>query len=138
MLTHEYIRHRRGYAFGAGACWVRVYTGEPGDAPVVVCEEVRDAGGADLSEMSSQLAAEVISEHFPDGLPDLPVPLIWVEHHPARKHGPGRYHLLTFASYTPRPAAAGFVRRLTLGPPTRRERLTPSEVEALTATPESS
>jgi hypothetical protein len=130
-LTHEYIRHRRGYAFGAGCCWIRVYEDEAGDAPVVVCEELPGVGSAGVSEMSSQLAAEVILEHFADGLPDLPCPLLWVEHRPARRRGPGRYVLLTFPSYDPRPAGAGFVRRVTLGAP-RREPLNPDEVAILT------
>jgi len=130
-LTYEYIRHRRGYSFAAGCCWIRIYEGEPGDAPVVVCEELRGVGGVGVSEMSAQLAAEVILEHFADGLPDLPRPLLWIEHRPARRRGPGRYALLTFASYQPRPAGAGFVRRVTLGAP-RREALTPEEVTMLT------
>jgi hypothetical protein len=130
-LTHEYIRHRRGYAFGAGCCWIRVYEGEEGDAPVVICEELPEVGGAGVSEMSSQLAAEVILEHFADRLPDLPCPLLWIEQRPARRRGPGRYVLLTFPSYHPRPAGAGFVRRMTLGTP-RREDLTPEEVAILT------
>jgi len=130
-LTHEYIRHRRGYAFGAGCCWIRVYEGEPGDAPVIVCEELPEAGSASVSEMSAQLAAEVILEHFPDGLPNLPRSLLWIEHRPSRRRGPGRYSLLTFPSYCPRPAGAGFVRRVTLGAPTR-EQLTPEEVAILT------
>jgi hypothetical protein len=131
-LTHEYIRHRRGYAFGAGCCWIRVYEGEPGDAPVIVCEELPEVGSAGVSEMAAQLAAEVILEHFPDGLPNLPRPLLWIEHHPARRRGPGRYALLTFPSYHPRPAAPGFVRRVTLGTPTR-EPLLPKEVAVLTS-----
>ncbi len=131
ILTHEYIRHRRGYAFGAGCCWIRVYEGEPGDAPVVVCEELPDVGRAGVTEMAAQLAAEVIIEHFPDGLPELARPLLWIEHRPARRRGPGRFALLTFSSYEPRLAGAGFVRRVTLGAP-RRDPLTPEEVAVLT------
>ena len=128
-LTHEYIRHRSGYSFEAGCCWIRVYEGTAGDAPVVVCEELPDVG--DVAEMAGQLAAEVILEHFADGLPDLPRPLLWIEHRPARRRGPGRYTLLTFRSYYPRPSGAGFVRRMTLGAP-RREPLVPEEVIILT------
>ena len=128
-LTHEYIRHRSGYSFEAGCCWIRVYEGEAGDAPVVVCEELPDVGGA--AEMAGQLAAEVILEHFADGLPDLPRPLLWIEHRPARRRGPGRYAILTFPSYHPRSVGAGFVRRMTLGAP-RREALDPGEVAVLT------
>jgi hypothetical protein len=130
-LTHEYIRHRRGYSFAAGCCWIRIYEGEGDDAPVVVCEELPGAGGACVAEMAEQLAAEVILEHFAGGLPDLPRPLLWVEHRPARRRGPGRYALLTFPSYHPRPTGAGFVRRVTLGAP-RREPLTLEEVAVLT------
>jgi hypothetical protein len=130
-LTHEYIRHRRGYAFGAGCCWIRIYEGEAGDAPVIVCEELPEVGSAGVSEMAAQLAAEVILEHFVDGLPDLPRPLLWIEHRPSRRGGPGRYALLTFPSYHPRPAGAGFVRRVTLGTPAR-ESLTPQDVTILT------
>jgi hypothetical protein len=130
-LTHEYIRHRRGYVFGAGCCWIRIYEGRPGDAPVVVCEELPEVGGALVSDMAAQLAAEVILEHFVDGLPDLPRPLLWIEHRPPRRRGPGRCALLAFLSYRPRPAGAGFVRRVTLGPPSR-EQLTPEEAAILT------
>jgi hypothetical protein len=130
-LTHEYMRHRRGYAFGAGCCWIRVYEGEARDAPVIVCEELPGVGGAGLSEMAEQLAAEVILEHFADGLPDLARPLLWIEHRPARRRGSGRYALLSFPSYRPRPLGAGFVRRHTLGTPTR-EPLAPKEVAVLT------
>lgn len=130
-LTAEYIHQRRGYRFGTHCCWVRVYRGAAGDAPVVVCQELRD-GSALVSEMSEYLAAEVVRGHFPDGLPDLPRPLLWIEHRPARRRGPGRYRLVSFFSYTPRPAGAGFVRREKLGTPTGRETLTAREVAILT------
>ncbi|HET7480929.1 MAG TPA: hypothetical protein VFJ72_15600 [Rubrobacteraceae bacterium] len=127
-LTHEYIHHRRGYRFGVGFCWIRIYGGEPGDAPVIVCEELPDLG--DMAKMSGYLAAEVIVEHFANGLPDLPRPMLWIEHRP-RRRGPGRYFLLTFPGYAPHPEGAGFVRRVTLGQPLR-EPLTPEEVAVLT------
>lgn len=130
-LTAEYIHHRLGYRFGAQCCWVRVYRGESGDAPVVVCEELRDSRGR-ISEVSERLAAEVIRNHFPGGLPDLPHPMLWIEHWPSRRRGPGRYRLVSFSSYTPRPAGAGFVRREALGAPVHREPLTPEEVAVLT------
>ena len=131
-LTHEYIHHRSGYRFGAGCCWIRIYKGEAGDAPVVVCEEVPGVGGAGLAEMAGQLAAEVIREHFAGALPELPCPLLWIEHRPPRRgRGSGRYALLTFPSYSPRRVGAGFVRRVTLGAPCRED-LTPDEVAILT------
>lgn len=107
-----------------------MYRARPGDAPVIVCEEVSGIGGAGVDEMSSQLAAEVIKEHFPNGLPNLPVPMMWIEYRPPRRRGRGKYFLLTFPSYEPRLAAAGFTRRVTLGKP-KREPLTPGEVSSL-------
>lgn len=130
-LTQEYIHNRQGYRFGTRCCWVRVYRGEEGDAPVVVCEEMRE-GSVFVSEMSEYLAAEVIRQHFPEGLPDLPRPLLWIEHRPTRRRGPGKYRLVTFGSYTPVPVGAGFVRREKLGAVTHRELLTAAEVVVLT------
>jgi hypothetical protein len=130
-LTAEYIHNRQGYRFGTHCCWVRVYRGEKGDAPVVVCEELRDSG-AFVSELSEYLAAEVIRQHFPEGLPELPRPLLWIEHRPARRRGPGRYRLVTFDSYSPISVGAGFVRREKLGAATRRETLAATEVAGLT------
>lgn len=130
-LTQEYIHNRRGYRFGTRCCWVRIYLGESGDAPVVICEEFREEG-AFVYEVSEYLAAEVIRDHFPEGLPDLPRPLLWIEHRPARRRGPGRYRLITFGTYTPIPVGAGFVRREKLGSPLRREPLSVEEVATLT------
>lgn len=130
-LTAEYIHNRQGYRFGTRCCWVRVYRGEEGDAPVVVCEELRGSGVL-VSELSEYLAAEVILQHFPEGLPDLPRPLLWIEHRPSRRRDPGRYRLVSFDSYTPVPASAGFIRREKLGEPTHRELLAAKEVAALT------
>ena len=130
-LTDEYLHNRQGYRFGTRCCWVRVYRGEAGDAPVVVCEELRD-GGVFVSELSEYLAAEVIRQHFTEGLPDLPRPLLWIEHRPPRRRGPGRYRLVTFSSHEPTLTGAGFVRREKLGAATDRELLTAGEVAALT------
>jgi hypothetical protein len=129
-LTHEYIHQRTGYRLGSGSCWIRIYKSLDRDAPVVVCEALPEAGEAASGEVFGQLAAEVIREHFSGGLPDLPRPLLWIEHRPARRRGPGRYFLHTFPSYSPRIVGAGFVRRVTLGA-SRREPLDPDEVEAL-------
>lgn len=129
-LTQEYIHNRQGYRFGTHCCWVRVYRGEAGDAPVVVCEEMKD-GAAFVSEMSEYLAAEVVRQHFPEGLPDLPHPLLWIEHRPTRRRGPGKYRLVTFETYTPFPVGAGFVRREKLGASLRRELLSAAEVAVL-------
>src|SRR3954470_15722627 len=129
-LTHEYMHHRTGYRLGAGCCWVMIYKGAEGDAPVVVCEQLPRVGDVATREVSGFLAAEVIREHFSDGLPNLPRPLLWIEHRPARRRGPGKYFLHTFPSYQPRTVGAGFVRRVTLGT-SHREPLAPSEAAIL-------
>jgi len=85
-----------------------------------------------LAHLAGYLAAEVVRDWFPEGLLELPRPLLWIEHRPPRKNnGPGRHALLDFPDYTPRPEGAGFVRRVTLGVPTR-EPLTTAEVAVLT------
>jgi hypothetical protein len=100
---------------------------------VVVCSPSAEIGGADdATETSRYLAAEVIHEFFAGGLPDLPRPLLWIEHRPGRRRrGPGKYYLLCFATYRPKPEGLGFVKSMTLGAP-EREPLTPEEVAVLT------
>lgn len=132
-FTREYLHHRSGYRFGSRCCWIRIYEGEPGDAPVVVCSPPTEIGPADdLTEASEYLAAEVIRDSFADGLPELPRPLLWIEYRPGRRRrGSGRYFLLRFAAYRPRPEGLGFVKRVSLGSP-EREPLTSGEVDVLT------
>ncbi len=126
---YDYIHQGGCYRYGVGWCRIRIYPGEiAGDAPVVLCSELPEGRS---TEMVERLAAEVIRDRFASGLPDLPRPVLWIEHRPARRRGPGRYALLTFPSYRPRHVGAGFVRRMTLGAP-RREDLTPDEVAILT------
>ena len=129
-LTHEYMHQRTGYRLGSGCCWIRIYKSLDRDAPVVVCEVLPEIGDVATEEVCGYLAAEVIREHFAGGLPNLPRPLLWIEHRPARRRGPGKYFLHTFPSYRPRIVGAGFVRRVTLGA-SRREPLDPAEVDAL-------
>jgi len=134
-ITHEYLHHQAGYRFGAYCCWLRIYAADTGDAPVVLASEPASICGAGLAEMSEYLAAEVIQRHFaggpPGGLPDLPRPLLWIEHRSnRRRRDPGRYFLLDFPSYRPLPAGTGFVRPVTLGSP-RREEITPTEAAVL-------
>lgn len=134
-ITHEYLHHRVGYGFGTHCHWLCIYEGEAGDAPVVLASEPAKVGDADLAGMSGYLTSEVIQKHFaggpPDGLPDLPRPLLWIEHRSNhRKCGPGRYFLFDFPSYEPRPAGMGFVHPITLGLP-RREEIAPAEVAIL-------
>jgi hypothetical protein len=128
---YDYIHQGGCYRYGVGWARIRIYPGETtGDAPVILCSELPEDRG---DEMVERLAAEVIRDRFTDSLPDLPRPLLWIEHRPSRRgRGPGRYALLTFPTYCPRLEGIGFVRRVTLGAP-RREPLTPREVAVLTS-----
>jgi hypothetical protein len=128
--TYDYIHQGECYRYGVGWCRIRIYPGEDGgDAPVVLCSELPEDRGVGMVE---RLAAEVVRDRFASGLPDLPRPVLWIEHRSSRRgRGPGRYTLLTFPTYRPRLEGAGFVRRVTLGTP-HREPLTPREVAVLT------
>ena len=133
-FTREYMHHRWGYRFGSRCYWVRIYEGGPCDAPVVVCSPSTEIGSADdLTEASEYLAAEVVREFFAEGgLPDLPRPLLWIEHRPGRRRrAPDRYFLLGFATYRPRPEGLGFVKRVSMGS-SEREPLSAEEVALLT------
>jgi hypothetical protein len=60
-----------------GQCRVRIYLPEEEqDAPVVICSELPNNGGASITYAAEQLAAEVIRSHR------LPTPLVWIEHWP--------------------------------------------------------
>ena len=126
---YDYIHQGGCYRYGVGWARIRIYPGQTAyDAPVVLCSDLPEDRGDGMVE---RLAAEVIRDRFGSGLPDLPRPVLWVEHRPSRRgRGPGRYALLTFPTYSPRLEGAGFVRRVTLGAP-RRDPLTPREVEIL-------
>jgi hypothetical protein len=132
-LACEYMHHRSGYRFGTRCYWVRIYEGALCDAPVVVCSPLTEIGVTDdTPETSGYLAAEVIREWFAGRLPDLPRPLLWIEHRPRRRQPErGRYYLLAFATYRPKLEGLGFAKRVTLGAP-KREQLTPEEVAVLT------
>ena len=127
---YDYIHQGGCYRYGVGWCRIQIYPGESaGDAPVVLCSELPEDRS---DEMVERLAGEVIQDRFSSGLPDLPRPVLWIEHRTSRRgRGPGRYTLLTFPTYRPRLVGAGFVRRVTLGPPWR-EPLSPREVAILT------
>ena len=128
-VVYDYIHQGGCYRYGVVWCRIRIYGCASGDAPVVLCTDLPEGRG---EEMVERLAAEVIRDRFGGSLPDLPRPLLWIEHCPSRRNrGPGRYQLLTFPVYKPRLEGAGFVRRITLGAPSR-EGLTPREVTVLT------
>jgi hypothetical protein len=72
-------------------CRVRIYLPEEEqDAPVVICLELPNNGGASVT-----YAAEVIRSHR------LPTPLVWIEHWPkqAMDGGEETFELIVFSSY---------------------------------------
>ena len=94
---YDYIHQGGCYRYGVGWCRIQIYPGKSaGDAPVVLCSELPEDRG---DEMVERLAAEVIQDRFPSGLPDLPR-RCWLcpAHHargsvartpyPSRGHGP--------------------------------------------------
>ena len=130
---YDYIHQGECYRYGVGWCRIRIYPGQQdGDAPVVLCSELPE-GPLRSDALVERLAAEVVRDRFAQSsLPDLPRPVLWIEHRPPRRgNGPGRFALLTFPTYKPQLAGAGFVRRVTLGEP-HREPLSPREVAVLT------
>lgn len=129
-LTREYLHHLTGYRLGKYCYWIAIYESETDDAPVVVCSGLAGADGPEVTEASRYLAAEVIQSRLVETTPDLPRPLLWIERR-VGKRNPDRYYLLDFPGYRPMPEGPGFVRTVTLGPPTR-ESLTADEVAVLT------
>ena len=79
-----------------GQCRVRIYIPEEEqDAPVVICSELPNNGGASITYAAEQLAAEVIRSH------ELPTPLVWVEHWPEESTDGGEetFELVVFSGY---------------------------------------
>jgi hypothetical protein len=82
---YDYIHQGAGYRYGVGWARIRIYAGEStSDAPVVLCSELPENAGEGMVE---RLAAEVVRDRFGDGLPELPRPLLWIEHVPPRRKG---------------------------------------------------
>jgi hypothetical protein len=79
-----------------GQCRVRIYLPEEEqDAPVVICSELPNNGGASITYAAEQLAAEVIRSHR------LPTPLVLIEHWPKESTDGGEetFELVAFSSY---------------------------------------
>ena len=109
-----------------GRCRVRVYLPhEEGDAPVVVCSELPDNRGMNVTNAAERIAAEVIKRH------GLPVP-VWIEQRTAETaHGPEeRFALVVFSDHEVRELPPYLGVRLTIGEPTFK-RLDRHSVEVL-------
>jgi hypothetical protein len=131
---HDYVRRLTGFRCGGGICRIRVYRAEKsGDAPVVICSELPAEPGAEAANialMAGYLAAQVIREHFPGGLPDLPRPMLWIEQRLTFEGDPQEYTLVSFPFYRPRSTGLGTDEHATLGTP-RREPIDAEEVTSL-------
>jgi hypothetical protein len=121
--THDHVHSYRGYWSGGGRCRVGIYR-EEGKPPVVVCSQLPDNSNTSVTNMAEYLAAEIIEEH------GLTTPLVWIEHYPEHRGGPGEYSLVTFSSWECAEVRLGVVWRYRVGPP-RWSHLTPVEVRGL-------
>jgi hypothetical protein len=133
-LTHDYVHRLNGFRCGGGVCRIRIYRGEgSGDAPVVICSELPDGPdeeAANIRLWTQYLAAEVIRDCFPRGLPNLPRPLLWIEQYLTFEGDPQEYSLVSFPFYRPRPAGLGLDDHVVLGAP-RREPIGAEDVTRL-------
>lgn len=130
-LTHDYVHRLNGFRCGGGVCRIRIYRGEgPEDAPVVICSELPGEGAANVTLLAEYLAGEVIRDHFPAGLPDLPRPLLWIERRLTFEGDPQEYSLVSFPFYRPRPAGLDHDGHVVLGTP-RREPISAEDVARL-------
>jgi len=107
---------------------LRIYVPEEErDAPVVICSELPTNEGASVTNITEQLAAEVIRYHR------LSAPVVWIEHHPPETaDGTSEtFDLVAFSSYEVRERAPYMGEtRLTLGEATWK-RITRDMVEVL-------
>lgn len=135
-LVHDRVLRMDGFRLGGGVCRIRIYRGhEPGDAPVVICSELPDDPGepaANIRLLAEHIAGEVVRRHFPEGLPNLPRPLIWIEQYLTFEGDPLEFVLVDFASWRPRPAGLGTDGHFALGT-ARREKISGNEVRGLVA-----
>jgi hypothetical protein len=119
---------------GGGLCRIRIYRGdEAWDVPVVICSELPDRPGepaANIRLLAEHIAGEVVRRHFPEGLPNLTRPLIWIEQYLTFEGDPLEFALVDFAFWRPRPAGLGIDRRVALGS-ARREPITDEDVRRL-------
>jgi hypothetical protein len=135
-LVHHSVLRMEGFRLGGGSCRIRIYRGDgPGDAPVVICSEMPDKPGepaANIRLLAEHIAGEVVRRHFPEGLPNLPRPLIWIERYLTFEGDPLEFALVDFAFWRPRPAGLGTDGRVALGT-ARRESITGEDVLRLVA-----
>jgi hypothetical protein len=133
-IVHDRVLRMEAFRLGGGLCRIRIYRGdEPSDAPVVICSELPDRPGepaANMRLLAEHIAGEVVSRHFPGGLPNLPRPLIWIERYLTFEGDPLEFALVDFAFWCPRPAGLGTDGRVALGT-ARREPITDEDVRRL-------
>ncbi|MDP9475243.1 MAG: hypothetical protein M3R38_06040 [Actinomycetota bacterium] len=129
-LATDYV-HRTP---GLGRCRVRVFLpGDPEwDLPMVVCSELPGNRGDSVTDAAERIAGSVI-----DAL-GLPVPLIWIEHHPPETTDGATetFDLVVFGHYEVR----DIVRAVEEGPvkeigPPQWKRLDRESVEVLVGRP---
>jgi hypothetical protein len=119
---------------GEGMCRLRIYR-PAGFPPVVIASELPENGGASITNIVEQLAADVLGRHLDDRRGH-PRPLVWVEHYPPRAAGARdeTWDLVTFPDYQPFQALEAGRWRVRFGEPDWR-RLSRGQVERLIGEP---
>ena len=116
-LAKDYIHAYKGWAGVRSRCRIRLYLPYEGmDAAAVVCSELPDNPGTSVAAAAEQIAAEIIAGF------KLPLPLVWIEHHPAEVADDRNetFELVVFAHYDVRNDLRGGVLHKQIGPPTRK------------------
>jgi hypothetical protein len=138
MKKADYVYLHRGFWDTQPEARVRVRFIERSEGPpILLLTEPHENESTSLTNLIEVLAAELIAKHCPARFETLgEPPAIVIEHYPPdpnRPAGPrnaGQYDLVTFASWTPRPARSGSQHRTSLGEPSWRH-LSAAEVRAL-------
>jgi hypothetical protein len=81
-----------------GRCRIRIYFLDEGRVdPVVICTELPNNPGMNITSAAEQIAAEVICAH------QLPVPLVWIENYEdgarSTPEDPATFDLVLFSRY---------------------------------------
>lgn len=119
QLTRDYCYDYEGFWRHPAVCRIRIYE-RAGAIPIVIATELAENTGTSITNMAEYLAAEIISQHFPERFEtEEPEPVMWLEQyprHPGQRDLP-EFSQVVFSSYTPRIEWMGMRQRIRLGQP---------------------
>ncbi len=94
QLAADYAHRFKGLGGLPSRCRIRLYLGDEGEAPVVICSELPDNPGTSITNAAEFIAAEAITRH------ELSRP-VWIEHYPSESQGGSfeTWALVTFEGY---------------------------------------